>query len=121
MKRVLSIGNCGYDNGSLRSLLNPLGAELAAADDWDDAQALLSQAPCSLILVNRRLDADGSDGLEIIRGIKESPDYASMPVMLLSNYPEYQTKAVQLGALPGFGKSALDAPTTLDRLQQIIG
>lgn len=107
-KRVLSIGNCGFDNGSLRSLIGgTFGAELEAAADWSDAAALMRQRKFDLVLVNRKLDADGSDGIDIIRQIKESAEIGATPVMLLSNYPEYQAQAVAAGAEPGFGKAQL--------------
>ena len=40
--------------------------------------------------------------------------------MLVSDLPEAQNQAVALGALPGFGKSALSLPQTLDRLRAAL-
>lgn len=120
MKRVLSIGNCGFDNGSLRSVLSGFGAEVAAADDWSDAAELLRRERFDFVLVNRKLDADGSDGLEIIRQIKQSPELQATPVMLLSNYPEYQAKAIAAGAEPGFGKSQLHSRETMELLGKYL-
>jgi two-component system chemotaxis response regulator CheY len=120
MKRVLSIGNCGYDNGSLRSLVGQFGAELSAAEDLADASALLERDQFALVIVNRKLDADGSDGLDVIRELKQSEGFRSVPVMLLSNYPNYQEKAVALGAEPGFGKSELHAASTQQRLARLL-
>lgn len=119
-KRVLSIGNCGFDNGSLRSAVSGLGAEVAAAEDWSDAAELLRREKFDLVLVNRKLDADGSDGLEIIREMKQSPEFQATPVMLLSNYPEYQAKAVAAGAEPGFGKSQLHSRETTELLGKYL-
>lgn len=120
MKRVLSIGNCGFDNGSLRSVVGAFGAEVSAAEDWSDAAELLRRDKFDLVLVNRKLDADGSDGLEIIREIKQSPEFQLTPVMLLSNYPEYQAQAVAAGAEPGFGKSQLSSRETSERLGKYL-
>jgi len=120
MKRVLSIGNCGFDNGSLRSIVSSFGAEVTAAEDWPDAAEMLRREKFSLVLVNRNLDADGSDGLEIIREIKQSPEFQATPVMLLSNYPEYQAKAIGAGAEPGFGKSELGSRQTSERLAAFL-
>jgi CheY-like chemotaxis protein len=111
-KRVLSIGNCGFDNSSLRNLVGDFGAELTAAADWSDAAAMLRKGNYQLVIVNRKLDADGSDGLDIIREMKESPEFQAVPVMLLTNYPEYQAKAIAAGAVPGFGKSQLHSRET---------
>ena len=120
MKHVLSIGNCGFDNGSLRSLVGGFQAELAAADDWSDAAELLQRGKFDLVIVNRKLDADGGDGLEIIRELKQSPEFGALPVMLLSNYPEYQAQAVAAGAEPGFGKSQLQSAATQELLAQYL-
>jgi CheY-like chemotaxis protein len=119
-KRVLSIGNCGFDNGSLRSLFSGFGAELVAADDWDEAQGVLQDEQIDLVLVNRKLDADGSDGLDIIGEIKQSPQFQSVPVMLLSNYPEYQAKAVAAGAEPGFGKAQIQSQATRQQVARYL-
>lgn len=120
MKRLLSIGSCGFDNGSLRSVVGAFGAEVAAAEDWPDAAELLRREKFDLVLVNRKLDADGSDGLEIIRELKQSPEFQATPVMLLSNYPEYQAQAVAAGAEPGFGKSQLSSRETSERLAEFL-
>lgn len=120
MKRVLSIGNCGFDNGSLRSAVSGFGAELEAAEDWTDAIDLMRREKFDLVLVNRRLDADGSDGLEIIREIKQSDEFQDVPVMLLSNYPQYQAQAVSAGAEPGFGKSQLHSRETSELLRKYL-
>jgi CheY-like chemotaxis protein len=120
MKRVLSIGNCGFDNGSLRSAVSGFGAEVAAAEDWSDAAELLRQQEFDLVIVNRKLDADASDGLEIIREIKQSPEFQDTPVMLLSNYPEYQAKAIAAGTEPGFGKAQLHSRETSELLGKYL-
>ena len=44
-----------------------------------------------------------------------------VPVMLVSNYPQYQQQAVDAGAVPGFGKAELRSPTTLARLAEFLG
>jgi len=41
-----------------------------------------------------------------------------VPVMLVSNFADAQAQAVESGALPGFGKAALNAPETLARLKE---
>ena len=46
-------------------------------------------------------------GFDLIREIKADPDLNSLPVMLVSNFPEAQTEAQTLGALAGFGKADL--------------
>ena len=73
-----------------------------------------------LVLVNRKFDADNSDGLELIRQLKADAALAAVPVMLVTNYPEYQAEAVAAGALPGFGKAELRSPATKEKLVAVL-
>ena len=117
MKKVLSVGQCGFDHGSItRFLQGHFDAEVSAASTADDALALLRQQTFNLILVNRQFDADGDDGLSFIQTVKSDPQFASIPVMLITNYPDYAKRALALGAVPGFGKSELTSPGLVSRL-----
>jgi CheY-like chemotaxis protein len=120
MARVLSIGQCGPDHGSISSfLLRQFGAETVPAVDLAHARRLLDPPP-ALVLVNRKLDADYSDGMEVIRALKADPATRSLPVMLVSNYPEYHVEAAKLGAVPGFGKAELVKPETTAKLEPYL-
>lgn len=117
MKKVLNVGQCGFDHGSItRFLQGHFDAEVSAASTADDALALLRQQTFNLILVNRQFDADGDDGLSFIQTVKSDPQFASIPVMLITNYPDYAKRALALGAVPGFGKSELTSPGLVSRL-----
>jgi CheY-like chemotaxis protein len=120
-KKVLSLGQCGADDYTLRHFLNAqFGAEVVAANTIPEALAQLRAAPFALVLVNRLLDANGASGLAFISQLKEEPSLAEVPVMLVSNYPDAQQQAVARGALPGFGKSALGDAGTLARLKTVL-
>jgi hypothetical protein len=106
--RILSIGQCAADHGSLTwAFRKHFDAEVVGADSEAEGRELLKQGPFALILVNRLLDADGSSGLEIVQHLVAEK---VGPVMLVSNYEEAQREAVQAGAVPGFGKAALGQP-----------
>src|SRR5262245_56696473 len=105
-KRVLDLGNCSPDHGRLTSYLEQqFGAQTGWAHAEKEALEQLRAERFDLVIVNRKLDHDGSDGLEIIERMKGDARLKDVPVMLLTNYPEYQDKAVALGAARGFGKS----------------
>ena len=74
-----------------------------------------------LVLVNRKLAADSSDGVDLLKRVKSDPQLADRPVMLLSNFPEAQEAAVKAGAEPGFGKAQLDRPETVEKLARFLG
>jgi len=123
-KRVLSIGQCGFDHASISATLQKhFGAVVTPCDDYAEAARWMddNEGPPDLVLVNRKLDADGGDGLAVVRTLKEHPATSSVPVMLVSNYPEYQAQAAALGAVPGFGKAELVQTETLDNLRRYLG
>ena len=95
-------------------------AEVVQAHDVEDALARLRARSFDLVLVNRKLDLDQSDGLEIVRAMKADADLAATPVMLVSNYPDYQAEAIAAGAAPGFGKSNLGATATRELLHAYL-
>ncbi len=119
--KVLSLGQCGADHASISGLLHrQFGAEVVAAHTYEDALTKLRQGGFALVLVNRVLDHDGRPGTDFIGTLRADPEFASVPVMLVSNYEDAQQEAVARGALPGFGKSALREPETLSRLSEVL-
>jgi CheY-like chemotaxis protein len=121
-KRVLDVGNCSMDHGSIRSLLErSFQAQVVQAHGPDDALDLLRREKFDLVLVNRKLDADYSDGLEIIKSIKADQKLAAVPCMLITNYPEHQDAAIAAGAVRGFGKKELAAAETHAKLASVLG
>ncbi len=117
MKRVLDVGQCGPDHWAIKHLVEgEFGGELVQAHSLGDALERLRGGGFALVLVNRKLEADYSDGLEVIRRIKADPQLAGTPVMLVSNYPESQAEAIAAGAEPGFGKAELRNAATREKL-----
>lgn len=120
--RVLSVGNCGADHGALQALLQRhWGAETQAAADAVATFSALRDRRFDLVLVNRIMDADGSEGIDIIRALKNDAQLSAVPVMMITNFPEHQQAAVAAGALPGFGKRDLGSPEMLDTLRAVLG
>jgi CheY-like chemotaxis protein len=120
-KRVLSVGQCMADNGSLTRLLRgTFAADVVPLDTSREALERLKGGRFDLVLVNRVFDANGEAGLDLIRAVKADEALRDVPVMLVSNYPEAQAEAVAAGALPGFGKAALHRPDTADLLRPFL-
>ncbi|WP_235934992.1 response regulator [Candidatus Laterigemmans baculatus] len=89
--------------------------------DGAETLARLRKGGVDLVLVNRKLDRDYSDGLDVIRQIKSDDQLSDVPVMLVTNYEEHQQAAVAVGAVAGFGKLALSDPQTHALLEPILG
>ncbi|MEZ6136017.1 MAG: response regulator [Pirellulaceae bacterium] len=118
---VLDVGNCAPDHASIaRMLQKKYSVRVLQADGLDDTLSILREEKISLILINRKLDMDYSDGTLILQALKADPGLRDIPVMLVTNYEEHQAAAVALGALPGFGKLSLDTPQTHERLSAVL-
>lgn len=120
-RQVLSVGQCGPDHSAISRFLKAnFDVVISTADTIADALYDLREAKYDLVLVNRKLDADYSDGSELIRLMKADPVLMDVPVMLVSNYPEHQANAVALGAEPGFGKLELGKSDVVARLERFL-
>ena len=117
-KRVLDVGQCVPDHASIRRLLEGnFQAHVVQAHDLPGTLAALRRQAFDLILINRKMDSDYSDGLDILRELKADPELSVIPVMLVTNYPEFQQAAIAEGAVPGFGKNELHLPDTIGKLK----
>lgn len=120
-KRVLDVGNCGPDFGSItRFLTANFDCAVEQAHGPEDALAKLRGGDYALVTINRKLDQDYSDGVEILKQIKADPVIEKTPVMLITNYAEHQDAAVELGAERGFGKLQFGEPETLEKLKKFL-
>lgn len=121
-KTLLDCGNCQPDFQSIKRLVNQaFDAEVIQSHALDDTLKLLKENRVNLVTINRKLDCDYSDGLKIAEAIKADPDLCHTPVMLITNYEEHQEAAIAVGCERGFGKLALAAPSTRDRLRPFLG
>ncbi|MCG8450070.1 MAG: response regulator [Pirellulales bacterium] len=120
-KRVLDVGNCMPDFTSIKNLFGQFDCDVDQAHGLQDTLTALRGGGYALVTVNRKLDQDYSDGIEIIKAIKADPALAEVPVMLVTNFPEHQDEAEAVGALRGFGKLEFDSPETVARLKAALG
>jgi two-component system chemotaxis response regulator CheY len=115
--RILSVGQCDFDGSNIERLLREhFAVQVETARDTGEALPLVCESRFDLVLVNRIFDGNGESGLEFIRRVKAHPQTRPTPVMLVSNFADAQQSAVELGAQPGFGKNALQATATIDRI-----
>lgn len=109
--KVLSVGQCWPDHMALQSFLQGnFAVEVEKSDSQLDALEKIRSRPGEyrLVLVNRILDSTGEAGLELIEKLNSGKE-GGPACVLVSNFPEAQKEARELGALPGFGKAGLGA------------
>lgn len=120
-KYVLDVGNCGPDHISIKNmLLRTYDVEVLRAHELSDTLTIMAGHEIALVLINRKLDIDYSDGMEILKHLKADSHHKSVPVMLVTNHAEYQAAAIAEGAEAGFGKLELNASTTFERLDKFL-
>ena len=120
-KHVLDVGQCAPDHQAICSFLDQhFHVKITQTDGPEDTLAELRSGRYDLVLINRKLDCDYSDGLEIIQQIKADAAIAEVAVMLVTNLAEHQDLAVAAGAERGFGKLEYDKPETVDRLRTFL-
>ena len=121
-KTVVDCGNCGPDFHSIRQFVTSnFDAVVLQAHGADDAIKLLRERDVALVTVNRKLDRDYSDGMDVVKQIKSDEDLGDVPVMLVTNYEEHQQSAMDAGCVRGFGKLALGSSETVELLQPYLG
>ena len=122
MKRVLDVGNCDPDHAAITAFFTSnFDVEMGRAKLPSDTMSQLKSGDWDLVVINRKLDEDYTDGLEIIKQMKAEPDTKDVPVMLVTNLPEHQELAVAEGALQGFGKLEYGDPAAIERVRAVLG
>ena len=120
-KTLLDCGNCGPDFRAIRQMVSShFGASVVQSHGVEDTLELPRNTSVDLVTVNRKLDRDYSDGLDVAVAIKSDPELESIPVMLVTNYDEHQEPAMAAGCVRGFGKLALKDPETRNLLEPFL-
>ena len=120
-KTVLSVGQCRPDSAAINHFLTAnFDVTVLTSDVLTDTIETLAQQQVDLILVNRKLDADYSDGMEVLHAIRKGESTSNIPVMLISNFADWQQKAVDAGAIYGFGKDELNSADAVARVSQVL-
>lgn len=121
-KTVVDCGNCGPDFHSIRQFVTSnFDAVVVQSHNAEETLKLLRDRDVALVTVNRKLDRDYSDGMDVVRRIKAEQGIGQVPVMLVTNYEEHQQAAIEAGCVRGFGKLALRDPGTVELLQPYLG
>jgi len=119
--KVLDVGQCDFDHSSIsQHLSSHFDVTVERAHSFEEAIKLAGETKFDLVLINRLLDRDRSEGMKILKTLKSDEATSSIPVMLVSNFEDAQTEAVAAGAEQGFGKANLDSETTTELLKKYL-
>lgn len=102
---------------AIKKLLGDVPVE--AVDDESTLTPLL--APQNVLLINRVLDYGfpTASGIELVKELRAGENIPAM--MIVSDAKDAQTKAVEAGALPGFGKKDAGTELMKQRLRAAMG
>lgn len=118
---VLDVGQCDVDHsGIAQMLMAHFHAHVDRAHNADGAWEKIRDGNYALVLVNRILDRNGTEGLALIRRLQADPVTQDTPIMLVSNYADAQDAAVALGAQRGFGKNDIYAAQPVELLSALL-
>lgn len=118
--KVISAGNCDFDGPKIATLVSVCGGDCIDVSTVSELKTAIAEHAPALILFNRILDLDQTQSIPLIAKMKADENYKQIPMMLISNYEESQAEAVAAGALPGFGKNALEAPETAKLIKDAL-
>ena len=120
MKNVLVVGHCDLDNPQITSLLEKnFSSKVTRVKLLKKVMEYLEKHDYDLVIINRIGAFDQESGLELIEKIKENGRF-KMPLMMVTNYKDQMDKAVEKGAVPGYGKDKLHDKDTIELLSKYL-
>ncbi len=120
MKNVLVVGHCDLDNPQITSLLEKnFSTKVMRVKLLKKVIESLEKCNYDLVIINRIGAFDQGSGLELIEKIKEDGRFM-MPLMIVTNYKDQMDKAIEKGAVPGYGKDKLHDQDTIGLLSKYL-
>ncbi len=120
MNNVLIVGHCDSDHPQITSLIEKnFSAKVTREKQLKNTIECLDKQDYDLVIINRIGAFDQESGLELIEKIKEDGHFQS-PLMMVTNYKDQMDKAVEKGAVPGYGKDKLHDKDTMELLSKYL-
>jgi len=86
----------------------------------DEAIEKMQSNAYALAMVNRLIFDDSSEGIELIRRAKADSSLHTVPIMMISNYEDAQARAMEAGAVRGFGKAEIGKSPVIELLAKYL-
>ena len=118
MNNVLIVGHCDLDNPQITSLIEKnFSAKVTRLKQSKKVIEYLDKQDYDLVIFNRIGAFDQESSLELIKKIKQDGRF-NVPLMTVTNYKDQMDKAVEIGAVPGYGKDKLHDQETIELLSK---
>jgi CheY-like chemotaxis protein len=119
--KVLDVGNCDPDHAMIRQVLTThFDVAVDRTMFVDQALARMRRTRYDLVLFNRLVFDDRSEGIELLRQARADETLSGIPIMMISNLDEAQQASVAAGGRPGFGKAAVSDSSTVELLSAYL-
>ena len=121
MTKIALVGHCGVDGPRIEAQIHSIvdAADVCSCNDADALNRVCGEG-VDLLLFNRELGFgfDDEQGVDLMAEVRES--HPDVKMMLISDYPDAQAAAREVGALPGFGKADLGTSTVEKALRDAL-
>ena len=115
MARILFVDDDPLTLETLKRSVELFGHEAVLASSGEQAQTLILKQPPDLILTDMMLP--DTDGLSLVKNLKNNPGVSEVPVIMLSASPEIDASQA---ALDAGAEEFLAKPIRLQTLQDVI-
>ncbi|MCZ6636510.1 MAG: response regulator [bacterium] len=112
MAKLLVVDDLPFNIEILKEELRLLGHEVTSASDGLDALERVAESRPDLILLDVAMPQ--MDGLEVLKRLREDPQYADLPIILLTGRQDYDDR------IEGFDAGADDYITKPFRLREVV-
>lgn len=121
MKEVLLIGHCDLDNPQITSLIKDhFSANVTRVKLLKDAKKFFKKDKYDLAVINRIGAFDQEKGIDLITELIKDGCCRDTPLMMVTNYEDHMKRAIENGAVPGFGKNNLFKKKTIELLGKYL-
>ena len=118
--RILVVEDDRFLRRACEASLRERGFEVIIAEDGEDGLRLARAAPPDLILLDLLMPK--LSGIEMLRALRERPETAAIPVVILSNSSRDEDKqqALQLGASGYYVKANLSLRELAGQVDRLV-
>ena len=118
MKNALIVGHCDLDNPQITSLIEKnFSVKVTRVKLFMNTVECLEKQNYDLVIINRIGAFDQESAMELTKKIKQDERF-NVPLMMVTNYKDQMDMAVEIGAVPGYGKDKLHDKETIELLSK---